>query len=317
MASVLARSTRLVCRRQIHHTATTSQGGWLTGLFKDKTQPPTVTQTQEPTTAINQTLVVSPSLVPDASTPKAKKSPKKKALSPEAKKLRFQENIDFMTSRLAKQPKAPLPKISKTTWIRTLAVCQTEEELKQVMELLPTWKPWKEMRARFNEPLSEAFILRCIVLNKPEIAVEVFGNYAKYNLSLTLSGARKLLQATYEAHPLILPITISSFFRVYRLPSISKDLPCCSMLLSACLKDGSKEAMVIAESLIGSLKLLLTTKEPQPILQTREKGDDMPRVWTKWALRKIEESLSGREGDSEDVAWLHSWRERSGHVASA
>jgi hypothetical protein len=153
------------------------------------------------------------------------------------------------------------------------------------------------------------------VLKKHEIAIEVFGNYAKYNIPLTLAGARKLLHATYDTQPLIVPVTISSFFPVYRLPRVENDLSCCSMLLSACLNDGSAKAMVIAENLTASLKFILTKVEPLPIPKTQEKGDDMPRVWTSWALRKIEEKLSSHEGS--DVEWLHSWRLRSGHIASA
>lgn len=318
-------------------------GGWLESFFKKPNtlketpdpKPATSPSTAEPKPAAasspttEPTLAASPLLTADeALTPVVKTSTKRKPLSTETKSSRFQENIEFMKARLRRRPDPKMSKIAKTTWIHTLGVCQSEEDLRKLMELFPLWRA---MNKRFDGALSEAFICklplfqkyhidlfttgRCIALKKPEIAIEIFGNFAKYNIPLTLPGARKLLHATYETHPLVIPVTVSSFFKPYRLPPIEKDLPCCSMLLSACLRDGSENAMVIAENLTTSLKSVLTRVEPMLIPKDREMGDNMSSLWTKWALRKIEEKLSSREGG--DVEWLHEWRVKSGHVATA
>lgn len=258
-----------------------------------------------------------------------KRRTKQTPLSPKAKTRRFEENISFMVPRLGRKPQVKLLKIRKTTWIRTLGVCQTEEELRKLMELTPSWR---DMGNRFDNTFSEAFIRklsllqthgisffhppgRCIIVKKPELALEIFGNYAKYHVPLSLTGARELLNATYDNQPLSFIIAITSLFDIYKLTPVAQDLPCCAMVVSACLKDGSADALVVAEALVPHLKTVLDEAGPQPIPQTREKGDDMPRVWASWALKKVDESMFKAKGSRE--GWLRDWRLSSGHITDA
>ncbi|KAF9447557.1 hypothetical protein P691DRAFT_706540 [Macrolepiota fuliginosa MF-IS2] len=246
------------------------------------------------------------------SDPIKKAKNKRKPLSPEKRTKLLEENILFLEPRLGRRPELKRPKIRKATWARTLGACQTEEELRKVVKLFPSWR---DMGNNFEGSFSEIFVRRCILLKKPEIALEVFGNYAKYNVPLTLNGARELLNATYDKKQLSLVITITSLFEVYKLPPAAQDLPCCAMVVSACLKDGSADALVVGRALVPHLKKLLENLEPQQIPKTQEKGDDMPRVWASWALKKVDELLFKARGKRED--WLRDWRLKSGHIADA
>ena len=156
---------------------------------------------------------------------------------------------------------------------------------------------------------------RCIVIKKPEVALEIFGNYAKYHIPLSLTGARELLNATYDSQPLSFIIAITSLFDVYKLTPVAQDLPCCAMVVSACLKDGSADALVVAKALVPRLKTALDKVGPQPISHTRETGDDMPRVWASRALKTVDERMFKAKGSRE--VWLRDWRLRSGHITEA
>lgn len=200
------------------------------------------------------------------------------------------------------------------------------------MELTPSWR---DMGNQFDETFSEAFIrkfiylcgdtgyrsltihlplVRCITLKKPDIALDLFGNYAKYHVPLSLKGARDLINATYDTQPLSFIIAVTSLFDVYKLPPVAQDLPCCAMVISACLKDGSADALVVAQALVPHLKKVLDKVGPQPIPRA-QKGDDMSKVWARWALKKVDEMTFKLEGKRED--WLRDWRLKSGHIADA
>lgn len=87
------------------------------------------------------------------------------------------------------------------------------------------------------------------------------------------------------------------------------------MVISACLKDGSEDAMIIGNALVPHLKEILAKTKPKPIPRTQEKSKYMSRVWTSLALKKVDEQLA--KGNKKKVEWLRNWRLKSGHIASA
>jgi hypothetical protein len=161
---------------------------------------------------------------------------------------------------------------------------------------------------------------RCIYLNKPELALELFGNFGKYNVPLTQSGARELLAATYDTRPLSFVVTLTSLFDVYQLPNISKDFPSCSMLVAACFNKEASEnvdARNLGFSLLRHLRGCMdkTAELPPP------KGDEvvqkLPDVWTIHAMKKVEERLPAGRGGEQAKHWVHNWRKNNGHITVA
>lgn len=67
----------------------------------------------------------------------------------------FNKNVEFMKPRLGHKPDIRHPPIRKSTWIRTLALCQTEEQLRKVMQMIPLWR---DMGLNFDSTFSHAFI---------------------------------------------------------------------------------------------------------------------------------------------------------------
>lgn len=112
-----------------------------TGVVQDT---PEIVQPTEPVTP-------EPTVAELPPKPRIKRTP----LTPKHKQRRFDENISFMEPRLGRQPEHRFPLIRKSLWIRTLALCQTEEHLRKVMELIPLWR---DKGRRFDSTFSLAFI---------------------------------------------------------------------------------------------------------------------------------------------------------------
>ena len=197
----------------------------------------------------------------------------------------FNQNTEFMKPRLGHKPDICHPAIRKATWIRTLALCQTEEQLRKVMQMIPLWR---DMGLKFDSTFSHAFIStppntgfshfadlslsgRCLYLDKPEYALELFGDFGKYNVPLTMDGARELLSATYNKQSIGFIITITRLFNVYKLGHVRNDYPCCAMVIAACLKSKRKDAMILADSLLPHLKNMVETSISPKIQETSPK----------------------------------------------
>jgi len=67
----------------------------------------------------------------------------------------FDKNILFMEPRLGRNPHIYHPPIRQSTWIRTLGLCQNEEQLRKVMDMIPLWR---DMDLKFDTTFSHAFI---------------------------------------------------------------------------------------------------------------------------------------------------------------
>jgi len=154
---------------------------------------------------------------------------------------------------------------------------------------------------------------RCEQLKCPKLALKVFGDYSSYSVQLNLPAARQLLHSLHAEHSLSDVMTAASLFPVYNLPSVSEDLVCCALVVDACMRDGSVEALQVGDALLGSLQNLVGkgsgnatfAVSPHP----REKAKDKPRVWVIRALEKIDRKQSKRpEGR---LPWLEEWRRRN------
>jgi hypothetical protein len=154
---------------------------------------------------------------------------------------------------------------------------------------------------------------RCEQLSCPLLALDVFGDYAKYNLKLTLPGARQLLHSLHVEHPLDRVIAASALYSVYSLTPISRDLISCSMLVSACFKHNSDDSLIVAKSLLPHLHSMLNrTKPPPENSAPPKKSVDKTDAWLQWTLKKIDKALSIQNNSRAE--WLRDWRLRNGHI---
>jgi hypothetical protein len=127
----------------------------------------------------------------------------------------------------------------------------------------------------------------------------VFGNYPKYNLPLTLSGARQLLYSLHSRYPLSDTITCSALWRAYKLPPLSSDPASSAILAATCLKHNSKESNVIGHELLQQLPNILP-KELKP------RGlNDMARYYLHKGMGELDRSSRvGRE----EYEWVREFR---------
>ncbi|RDB17449.1 hypothetical protein Hypma_001597 [Hypsizygus marmoreus] len=237
-------------------------------------------------------------------------APKRRKLSPEARLAKFNQIRDFVTPRLGRKPAIKVPQVKKSAWIHLLQLAETGEQLTQVADMFPGWK---ESGHQFDPEFSELFVRRCEEISCPLLALKVYGDFAKYNLALTLPGARQLLHSLHVEHPIETVMTASALYDVYGLPPIAKDLVSCSMLMSACYKHNSKDSLKVANALVPHLEKLLKHTKPievskGPTVNVLQK----PVVWMKWALKKVDKALFATTGQRAD--WLSAWRAKSGHI---
>ncbi|KAF8233095.1 hypothetical protein L208DRAFT_908450 [Tricholoma matsutake] len=227
-------------------------------------------------------------------------STKREKLSPEVRVERFNQIVDFVTPHLGRKPAVNIPKVRKSAWVHLVGLATTEEQLEKVANMFPGWK---DSGHEFDPQFSELFVRRCEELSCPLLALKVFGNFSKYNLNLTLSGARQLIHSLHVEHPIDTLITASVLYPVYGLKPIAQDLVSCSMLVSACFKHNSTDSLKVAKELLPHLEAMLKGMKPLKVSQD-------PAV--KWALKKVDKALYVKNG--ERVDWLSVWRTKSGHI---
>jgi len=156
---------------------------------------------------------------------------------------------------------------------------------------------------------------RCDELECSDLALDVFSNHPKYGFSLTsVVVARQLMHSLHIKHPLSSSVTLMALYPAYNLPPISADLVSSAMLATACLGQESKQSKVLIEVLLPSIKRLLEATPPTPPSKPIRHGEDREQFWLARTLAKIEEVL---QKQGWDYQWLHEWRERSGHLATA
>ena len=100
---------------------------------------------------------------------------------------------------------------------------------------------------------------------------------------------------------------------MYGLTPVAQDLISCSMLVSACFKHNSTDSLKVANELLPHLEDMLKKTKPLRVSEnSTKKALDKPRVWVKWALKKVDKALYVKNGERAD--WLSVWRTRSGHI---
>ncbi|KAJ2916689.1 hypothetical protein MD484_g3699, partial [Candolleomyces efflorescens] len=208
-------------------------------------------------------------------------------LSPEERKAKFDGIAEFVQTRTARNLAETRPAVRDSAWVQMLQLATTEEELGRVVELMPAWK---ENRGRvFTSAYSEAFARRCHELACPLLALQVYGNYARYNLPLTLPSARQLLYSLHSTHPIGKLMTASALYGLYALPAAAQDYVSCAIIVSGCLADGSEDARRIAEALVPHLRELQRTEREEEL-------GERERVWVREVMRSVERRLGERKG---------------------
>ncbi|TFK33404.1 hypothetical protein BDQ12DRAFT_715881 [Crucibulum laeve] len=231
-------------------------------------------------------------------------------LSPEKRAKKFEEIIKFVKPRLGRKPEVTAPRVRNSAWVNLIGLAANEGQLKRVVDLFPGWK---ESGREFNDQISEDFVRRCEELSCPLLALEVFGDFSKYNLRLTLPGARQLIHSLQNQHPLEKVMAVTALYSVYQLPPISGDLISCAMVISACFKHGSNDSIVVGKALLPALHQMLNQQEPLPVSKKPlEKSLDKPRTWLRGALKRVDETLLTMNG--EKTKWLEQWRIASQHI---
>ena len=126
---------------------------------------------------------------------------------------------------------------------------------------------------------------RCEELRCGTLALEVYGDFAQYNLPLTLPAARRLLHSVHRG-PIQNVMTASALFGVYKLPAAAQDYVSCAFVVEACLRHNSEDSVAIAQALLPHLRQLQkTTKVDKEDTVNRE------NVWVQKSMENIEKHL--------------------------
>lgn len=186
---------------------------------------------------------------PKESAAAAKEADDLAGLTPFARMRRrkFNEQMEFARRHLR----------SKVHWERRLvrhgalrqlaALADTPEQLRNVAALFPDWA---RCGYTLDDDTATTYIGRCISMGKPQIAVTLLLNGHKHKFNLpSLPVARKLLQALIASGTSTLRNTLSyaAIYTAYHLPPAAEDPASCAMLINACLKAGTPEALQVAE----------------------------------------------------------------------
>jgi len=215
--------------------------------------------------------------------------------------------LDFVKPRLGRKPEIQLPQVRNSAWTNLVDLATTEDQLRELAQLFPAWSA---SGRKFESHFSELFVRRCEQLSCPLLALDVFGNYAKYNLKLTLPGARQLLHSLHVEHPIDKVIAASALYSVYSLTPIAHDLISCSMLVSACFKHNSKDSLKVATALVPHLERMVG--ETRPSAENSTPTVNGPQVWLQWTLKRIDKALAVQNNSRAE--WLRDWRLRNGHI---
>jgi hypothetical protein len=82
-------------------------------------------------------------------------STQRKKLSSEARLERFNQIVDFVTTRLGRKPAVKMPEVRKSAWVHLVGLSTTVEQLEKVANMFPGWK---ESGHQFDPQFSELFV---------------------------------------------------------------------------------------------------------------------------------------------------------------
>ena len=126
------------------------------------------------------------------------------------------------------------------------------------------------------------------------LALEVFGNYAKYNITLTLNAGRWLIHSVHFDHPLKDLLIAGSLFSVHKI-SLSEDLVSASMFTAACLRHDTPHSRAMANRLIPKIKTMVEEKRMTTAVSEME--IDRQLKWVDWSLYNINKFVRKSSGE--------------------
>ncbi|KAG6908510.1 hypothetical protein DXG01_004362 [Tephrocybe rancida] len=247
--------------------------------------------------------------------PVAKTVIKSKKLSAKSRVARFNGIVEFVIPRLGRKPAVKMPMVRGSAWVHLVGLATTEQQLKTVVGMFPGWK---EAGNTFDDAFSELFVRRCEELKCPLLALKVYGEFAKYNVPLSLVAGRQLLHSLHTKHPLETVMTAAALYDVYQLPAVSEDLVSASLVASACFKHNTKDSMNVANVIVPQIQTLLKTAHPHQLgIRAQKKKAapvmfaEKPSVWMKWAIGKIDKAVLAQT--ERPLGLTHLWRRSTGY----
>jgi len=141
---------------------------------------------------------------------------------------------------------------------------------------------------------THSFLGRCEQLRCQPLALEVFGNYAKYNIALTPNTGRWLIHSIHVLYPLKDLLVAASLFSVYNI-SLAEDLVSASMFTAACFKHDTPQSRAVANLLLPEIKRMVEEKK----VTTPVSDVEMKRQlkWVDWSLTKINKFVKKASGE--------------------
>ncbi|KAF8960433.1 hypothetical protein BDZ97DRAFT_1665763 [Flammula alnicola] len=218
---------------------------------------------------------------------KSAKAKKTKKLDPAVRRERFEKHIQFIEPRVGRKPTVKDARIRKRMFVTLLDLAASEDELRKIVALIPRYK---EVGGELIDSFAEAFVRRCQELQCPPLALEVFGNYAKYDIRLNLEAAQWLVHSLYISHPLEKLMIATALYPVYNLPPVSEDLASASMVAAACYKHKTPESLSVAEALRPKINAML---EQVQISQAPDHASKKKNKWIAWSLQRANKAKGG------------------------
>ena len=124
--------------------------------------------------------------------------------------------------------------------------------------------------------------------------MEVFGDYAKYNIILTPNAGRWLIHSLHVLHPLKDLVIAASLFSVYNI-SLAEDLVSASMFTAACFKHDTPQSRAMANLLLPEIKRMVEEKKvTTPVSEVEMKRQ---LKWVDWSLKKINKFVKKASGE--------------------
>ncbi|KAF8811637.1 hypothetical protein BYT27DRAFT_7336091 [Phlegmacium glaucopus] len=201
------------------------------------------------------------------------------------------KHIAFMQPRLGSSPSKTQPKIRSRTWLTMMQLAKDGEDMRKVVDLIPKLH---EGGGALPGLFAEEFVRRCEQLGCQPLALEVFGNYAKYNITLTPNAGRWLIHSIHVNYPFSDLLIAASLFSVYDI-SLAEDLVSLSMITAACLKHNTPQSKAMADLLLPKIKRMAKEKK----LTTPLSDVEMKRQlkWVDWSLTKINKFVKKASGE--------------------
>ncbi|KAF9524353.1 hypothetical protein CPB83DRAFT_861422 [Crepidotus variabilis] len=173
--------------------------------------------------------------------------------------------------------------------------------MQRVVEMFPKFK---EGKGEFSGGFAEAFTRRCGELDCSSVALSTFGNFAKYNLPLTLPAARLLLESL-GSQPTSQTLLATSLFQVYKLTPITHDLPSAALLAATCYdpKHRTEDTLKIAEALMPHIQKMLEAQSTE-LVNANTAEDLKVKKLTTMALRRLNFLAKQQNGEAPFAAEL-------------